>query len=28
VHKGIFKEVVIVDEAVEAKKIRPFLFLI
>ena len=27
-HKGIFKEVVIVDEKVELKKIRPFLFLL
>ena len=27
-HKGIYKEVVIVDENVELKKLRPFLFLI
>ena len=27
-HKGIFKEVVIVDEKVELKKLRPFLYLI
>jgi hypothetical protein len=27
-HKGIFKEVVLVDEKVELKKLRPFLFLI
>jgi len=25
---GVFKEVVLVDEAVTLKKIRPFLFLI
>lgn len=27
-HKGIFKEVVLVDEKVELKKLRPFLYLI
>lgn len=28
VHEGVFKEVVLVDENVSLKKMRPFLFLI